>query len=195
MARASDPRPARTRAAVHAAVERLTARGETVTVPTLVAESGVSRSTFYALFGDIDTLAVSILSDAFAAIESEDLQMRRSETPHLAAPVAISRLVAEFARNRALIAGALSSRASASALRAIETSFAAQALGTITVTAPAHIDPEFAADHLAGGTIAVLTRWVLADDPAPAAHVQQQLLALLPDWLLGPSDPEERKHP
>jgi AcrR family transcriptional regulator len=192
MPRAQDPRPARTRFAILRAVEALSARGDEITVSNVVAESGVSRSTFYTQYRDLDALAVSILTDVFAEIEALDLELRKTLDPIATARATTAELVAEFARRRALYAGALSSRTTSDVHRAVQRAFAEQALDTMRATVPEHLDPRIAADYLAGGSIAVLSAWLLSDGPASAEHVQQQLLALLPPWLLTPEGLDER---
>ncbi|WP_282857287.1 TetR/AcrR family transcriptional regulator [Pseudoclavibacter helvolus] len=182
--RSPDPRPARTQAAIVAAVERLSARGEEVTVPAIVAEAGVSRSTFYAQFKDLDALAVRILTEVFTQIEALDLSLRETQTPIETARATTSQLVAEFAKRRTLYAGVLGSRTTTEAARAVRAAFAEQALGTMQLTVPAGLDPKVAADYVAGGSLAVLTAWLLSDTPEPTERVQQQLLALLPAWLI-----------
>lgn len=182
--RAEDPRPARTRAAILAAVETLSAAGDEITVPAIVAEAGISRSTFYTQFRDLDALAIRILTDAFTEIEALDLELRRTASPIETARATTAQLVEEFARRRSLYAGVLGSRTTTEAHRAVQDAFAEQALGTMRETVPAHLDPRLAADYVAGGTLAVLTGWLLGDDPAPTARVQEQLLALLPTWLI-----------
>ncbi|GMA27378.1 TetR/AcrR family transcriptional regulator [Arenivirga flava] len=193
--RAEDPRPARTRAAILAAVGTLSERDEEITVPAIVAEAGISRSTFYTQFRDLDALAVRILTGAFAEIEALDLELRSTSSPIDAARATTAQLVAEFARRRALYASVLGSRTTTETHRAVSEAFAEQALGTMLQTAPAHLDPRIAAEYLAGGTLAVLTAWLLSDEPAPVETVQQQLLALLPTWLSSDAQPDERKHP
>ena len=182
--RSPDPRPARTQAAIVAAVERLSARGDEVTVPAIVAEAGVSRSTFYAQFKDLDALAVRILTEVFTQIEALDLSLRETQTPIETARATTSQLVAEFAKRRTLYAGVLGSRTTTEAARAVRAAFAEQALGTMQLTVPAGLDPKVAADYVAGGSLAVLTAWLLSDTPEPIERVQQQLLALLPAWLI-----------
>ncbi|VXB99278.1 TetR/AcrR family transcriptional regulator [Pseudoclavibacter sp. 8L] len=182
--RSPDPRPARTQAAIIDAVERLSARGEEVTVPAIVAEAGVSRSTFYTQFRDLDALAVRILTEVFTEIEALDLRLRAAATPIETARATTSQLVAEFAKRRTLYAGVLGSRTTTEAHRAVRAAFADQALGTMQLTVPEGLDPKVAADYVAGGTLAVLTAWLLSDAPEPIERVQQQLLALLPTWLI-----------
>lgn len=184
MHRAEDPRPARTRAAILAAVEVLSERDDDVTVASIVAEAGIGRSTFYAQYRDLDALAVAILTDAFTEVESLDLELRRTESRTSTARATTSALVAEFARRRALYAGVLGSRTTTEAHRAVHDAFAQQAIGTMLATAPAHVDPRTAADYVAGGSLAVITRWLLEPEPSSTEHVQQQLLSLLPSWLI-----------
>jgi AcrR family transcriptional regulator len=185
MSRAEDPRPARTRAAIIAAVETLSERGDEVTVPAIVGEAGVSRSTFYTQYRDLDALAVAILTEAFTEIEALDLELRRADTtPIETARATTAKLVAEFARKRSLYAGVLGSRTTTEAHRAVQDAFAEQALGTMRATVPEHVDPRIAAEYVAGGSLAVITAWLLSDQPAPTEHVQAQLIALLPAWLI-----------
>jgi AcrR family transcriptional regulator len=185
MSRAEDPRPARTRAAIVAAVEALSARGEEVTVPAIVAEAGISRSTFYTQYRDLDALAVAILTTAFTEIEALDLELRRGDTTAIeTARATTAQLVAEFARKRALYAGVLGSRTTTEAHRAVQAAFAEQALDTMRATVPDDVDPRLAADYVAGGSLAVITAWLLSEQPGPTEHVQRQLIALLPPWLL-----------
>lgn len=191
MGRAADPRPARTRAAILAAVEALGTRDDDVTVPAIVAEAGISRSSFYAHFRDLDALAVEILGEAFAEIEALDLELRRTTGPTATALATTERLVDVFARRRQLYAAVLGSRTTTEAHRAVQEAFAIQALGTMIATAPPHVDPRAAADYVAGGSLAVLTAWLLSDEPAETSHVQRQLVALLPAWLID----EERHTP
>ncbi|WP_068494945.1 TetR/AcrR family transcriptional regulator [Pseudoclavibacter helvolus] len=182
--RSPDPRPARTQAAIIAAVERLSARGDAVTVPAIAAEAGVSRSTFYAQFKDLDALAVRILTEVFTEIEALDLRLRASATPIETARATTSQLVAEFAKRRTLYAGVLGSRTTTEAHRGVRAVFAEQALGTMQLTVPVGLDPKVAAEYVAGGSLAVLTAWLLSDTPEPIERVQQQLLSLLPAWLI-----------
>ncbi|MFC5123654.1 TetR/AcrR family transcriptional regulator [Pseudoclavibacter helvolus] len=146
----------------------------------MVAEAGVSRSTFYAQFRDLDALAVRILTEVFTQIEELDLSLRASATPIETARATTSQLVAEFAKRRTLYAGVLGSRTTTEAARAVRAAFAEQTLGTMQLTVPSGLDPKVAAEYVAGGSLAVITAWLLSDTPEPT----EQLLALLPAWLL-----------
>jgi AcrR family transcriptional regulator len=188
--RSADPRPARTRSAILAAVARLTDRGETVTMAAVVAESGVSRSTVYARYGSLADLLVDTLADAFGDIERLDLELRPRETPARTAAATTAALVAVFRRNRALCRGVFASDVAIPARETLVASFAGQAEGTMRLAAPATVDPVAAARYVAAGSVTVLLDWTLADDPAEDAAVQVQLLALLPAWLI---DADERE--
>ncbi|SKC43938.1 TetR/AcrR family transcriptional regulator [Okibacterium fritillariae] len=188
--RVEDPRPARTRAAIIGAVETLSAAGDEITVAAIVAEAGISRSTFYTQFRDLDALAVDILTAAFTEIEALDLRLRQSTSPLETARATTAHLVAEFDRRRSLYAGVLGSRTTTEAHRAVHDAFAEQALDTMRATVPEHLDPRVTADYVAGGSMAVITAWLLSDDPLPASRVQDHLLALLPPWLIN----DERNH-
>lgn len=192
MSRAEDPRPARTRAAILAAVEALSERGDDITVPAIVAEAGISRSTFYTQYRDLDALAVAILTEAFTEIEALDLELRRTASPIETARATTAQLVAEFARKRSLYAGVLGSRTTTEAHRSVHDAFADQALDTMRATVPDDVDPRVAADYVAGGSLAVIAAWLLSEQPIPTEHVQRQLLALLPIWLI---TDERNSHP
>lgn len=184
MSRAEDPRPARTRAAILAAVASLSSRDQAVTVSAIVEEAHISRSAFYAQYPDLDALAVAVLSEAFAGIEELDLTLRQTLSARETATRTTTRLVEAFARNRALHAGVLSGRLTTDAHRAVQDAFVEQALGTMLATVPAHLDPALAARYIAGGTLAVLIQWIGSENPEPAQRIQQQLMDLLPSWLL-----------
>jgi AcrR family transcriptional regulator len=185
-----DPRPARTRAAILNAVETLSESGEEITVAAIVAEAGISRSTFYTQFADLDALAVHILTDAFRDIEALDLALRATTSPIETARATTAHLVAEFDRRRNLYAGVLGSRTTTEVHRAVQDAFADQALGTMRETVPEHLDPRVAAEYVAGGSLAIITAWMLSDTPLPPSTVQEHLIALLPLWLIN----DERNH-
>lgn len=195
MARADDPRPAKTRATILAAVERLSRTAEEVSVRAIVAEAGISRSTFYTQFRDLDDLAVSVLGDAFVAIRALDLELRTTRNPFDTAQATTRRLVEEFAEHRDLYAAVLGGRTTAEAHRAVQADFAAHAVDTMRRAAPANVDPDTAAIYVAAGSLAVISAWLTNDDPGSIDHLQTQLLALLPTWLNERDQPDERKTP
>jgi AcrR family transcriptional regulator len=193
--RAADPRPARTRAAIHAAVERLTATaGAEVTVNAIAQEAGVSRTSFYAQFEDLDALAVSMLVDAFRDIGHDDVVARRAAgaDAHQAARSSAFRLVEHIAARRAFYRASLDWKLTARVREVVEAAFAEQVLVSLDVAperVPAALDRRDAARFVAGGVLAVLTAW-LRDDDASATDpeaVADRLVSLLPDWLTRPS--------
>jgi AcrR family transcriptional regulator len=179
-----DPRPARTRAAILEAVEQLLTRGEReVTVNAIASEAGISRSTFYTQFRDLDELAGSLMSNAFSEIALLDLQLRDRLGATETARRTTTELVAHVDDRRALYAAVLNWSSGSAAQRAAHSAFTAQALRTMRDTAPAGVDPRRAAEYVAAGSLAILTRWVVSEPTVPAAEIQHHLVALLPSWL------------
>lgn len=190
--RATDPRPARSRAAI---VDAIGSVGDPLTVATLVAAAGVGRSTFYAHFRDLDDLAIRLLTEAFAAIGTLDLELRATMTPLETARETTRRLVTEFDERRDLYAAVLGPHLSAAAERAIRDAFAEHALETMRLAAPAGVDPIAAARYTAAGTLALLTDRLQSASPIDAATVQSQLLALLPSWLIDDAGSTTERNP
>ncbi|WP_430593250.1 TetR/AcrR family transcriptional regulator [Humidisolicoccus flavus] len=184
MTRAPDPRPARTRASILAAVEALTQREAEVTIANIVAEAGVARATFYTHFRDLDDVVMAVLTRAFEAIETLDLELRKTLSPLETARTTTRMLVAEFVTRRELYASLLRGTSRGQVLTAMHRAFASQALETMQATVPESLDPQTAADYVAGGSIAVLSAWLSSERPITPDHLQVQLLALLPAWLL-----------
>jgi AcrR family transcriptional regulator len=149
--RAADPRPARTRAAIHAAVERLTATaGAEVTVNAIAQEAGVSRTSFYAQFEDLDALAVSMLVDTFRDIGHDDVVARRAAgaDAHQAARSSAFRLVEHIAARRAFYRASLDWKLTARVREVVEAAFAEQVLVSLDVAperVPAALDRRDAA--------------------------------------------------
>jgi AcrR family transcriptional regulator len=192
--RAADPRPARTRAAIQAAVERLTATaGAEVTVNAIAQEAGVSRTSFYAQFEDLDALAVSMLVDAFRDIGHDDVVARRAAgaDAHRAARSSAFRLVEHIAARRAFYRASLDWKLTARVREVVEAAFAEQVLVSLDVAPgrlPAGLDRRDAARFVAGGVLAVLTAWLRDDDaPTDPEAVADRLVSLLPGWLTRPS--------
>lgn len=185
-----DPRPGRTRAAILRAVDQLLLRGaQDVTVQDVAAEAGISRTTFYSQFRDLDDLATQLMGAAFAQIETLDLELRGTTSPLETARRTTGELVAHFEARAPFYAAVLSWGAGGAALRAAQDVFAAQALGTMREAAPPDVNAEMAADYVAAGSIALLATWLRSRDPAPAHIIQHHLIALLPAWLVDGEHP------
>lgn len=183
--RATDPRPARTRAAILAAIERLGELGEPLTVAAIVRRAGISRSTFYTQFRDLDDVAIRLMRDLYVRIEHLDAQLREQGLRREATERTTAMLIEEFTRHRVLYAAVFSSGMSADTQRVIQGVFAHGALSTAQHAHPDGVPSEFAALYIAGGMLAILVDWLLSDDPVDANTLQHEMLACLPGWVVG----------
>lgn len=189
--RAIDPRPARTRAAIYRAVERLTTdiEGE-VSVNAIVRAAGVSRSAFYAQFADLDGLAVAMLVDSFRDIGADDVDARRSGSVGLRglARSSNTRLVAHVAARRRFYRASLDWRLTSQVHETVVSAYADQVAETMRALGarmPDHVDRDDTARFVAGGAVAMLTAWLRSAEPCPQDRLVSRLLAVMPDWLVG----------
>jgi len=189
--RATDPRPARTRAAIIEAVEKLVADPETeVSVNAVARAAGVSRSSFYAQFADLDDLAVAMLVDTFRDIGLDDLEGRRIPDADLRTLARASnrRLVAHIGQRSAFYRASLEWRLSGRVHESVVSAYAQQVLATMAALGdrvPPHVVHEDAARFIAGGAIAMLTAWLRADAPGGQDAMAERLVAAMPEWLVG----------
>ena len=189
--RATDPRPARTRAAIIAAVETLVADPETeVSVNAVARAAGVSRSSFYAQFADLDDLAVAMLVDTFRDIGLDDLEGRKIPDADLRTLARASnrRLVAHIGQRSAFYRASLEWRLSGRVHESVVSAYAQQVLATMAALGdrvPPHVVHEDAARFIAGGAIAMLTGWLRADAPGGQGAMAERLVAAMPEWLVG----------
>ncbi len=176
--RAPDPRPARTRAAIIAAIEHLGQQGKELSVSLIVAEAGLSRSSFYSQFNDIGDVAVQLIQEHYQQSAAEEIHS--PATADFAQ--ATNFLLTEFDRRRYLYAAVLGSSADVSAEWAACQIIAGAWLPMITAKVPQHLQPEFAARYIAAGHLAGVVAWLRSENPAPLADVETQIVGLLPTW-------------
>lgn len=194
--RSVDPRPARTRAAILAAVERLPGvAAHQVTVAAIARDAGVSRSAFYTQFSGLEELLSAALAEAAQQIGPEDpapgasksLGSRRSMIR-----ASLSRLVAHVNARATFYTAAIGWKMPLGVHYAAQTAYAEQVRRLISaVRESAPDDPRLpppaetdqAAVFVAGGLTAALTAWLGAGRPAPTENLVDQLLELLPGWL------------
>ncbi|WP_175473736.1 TetR-like C-terminal domain-containing protein [Curtobacterium sp. MCBA15_013] len=200
-ARAIDPRPARTRAAIIAATEHLVAADRTaeVSVNAIVRTAGVSRSAFYAQFSDLDELAVAMLVDAFREIGLDDLRARAEDLAgdgagsagdarRRLAAASNRRLVEHIAARYPFYRASLDWRLSGRVHETVVSAYADQVAATMRVLddrVPAGVGSDDMARFIAGGAIALLTAWLRDDAPEQQDRIVERLLAVMPDWLVG----------
>jgi AcrR family transcriptional regulator len=189
--RATDPRPARTRAAVYAAVEQLAAdRSADVSVNAIVRAAGVSRSAFYAQFADLEQLAVAMLIDAFREIGTADVEARHEADADAGtiARTATHRLTAYIDHRRAFYRASLDWRVTSRVHEVVVEAYADQVRATMTAmggAVPAGIDRDDVARFVAGGAVSLLTSWIRTVDGAAPDAMAERLLAVMPGWLTG----------
>lgn len=208
--RRPDPRPARSRAAVFRAVERLCAEdadGSQFTAMAIIRESGISRGTFYTHFPTLEDLAEQMLEARFAQIGEVDREDRRTalassardpredlRRPAEASQLALARFVQA---HRGFFRATLGWRLSSRVQERVVAAHAAQVAETLRVMGPAvppHIDRAAFSSFLAGGSVALLTQWLREADPIPPEAMAERLLSAMPDWLVG-SPSQLHDHP
>ncbi len=169
--RAPDPRPARTRAAIIAAIERLSERGAELSVSSVVVEAGLSRSSFYSQFNDIGDVAVQLIREHYEqAPAPED------------AGSAVKHLLVEFDAHRHLYSAVLGNSAVVAAEWAVCEIIANTWQPLLQEVVPSHIRPEFAARFLASGALAIIVGWLRSEKPASIDLIADQLVEMLPAW-------------
>lgn len=188
--RAPDPRPARTRATILRAVETLIATDLTVSISAVVETAGITRSTFYLQFSDIDDLALTVLTNEFRAIGIYDIAQRREafSDERQIARAAANKLVEHIDRRRQFYRSSLEWRVTSRVRDTLAAAFADQISASIAVMGdrvpPAHRDG-FTARYIGGGAMALITAWMQDDEPLPAPEMATRLLAAMPEWLVG----------
>ncbi|MEN0085720.1 MAG: TetR/AcrR family transcriptional regulator [Leifsonia sp.] len=179
-----DPRVQRTRQKLFDAVERLSAGPGEVTVSTILAESGVSRATFYTHFADLDELAFRMQESAFDAIAAA-ARAELSGDPVAAMLAAQRRLVAHYDGHRSLYAAVFRLPAG----RIVQARVVALMTDAIrehirdTRSLPAGLDIDLTSNYIAGAATGLLVSWVLDDVQADPEQLAQHLLKLMPAWM------------
>lgn len=181
----TDPRVARTRAAISAAVHQLSGADADITVTAIVRTAGISRASFYSHFASLDELARALTRDAVESIE--DLWSHDAGAPAEAMWRAQRRLVDHYAANRRLYAAV-------AALPVSKEAHLADVRGTAAVIEraiaehpgrPPQLDAGAVARFVASAVHGLIDAWltgeVVIDDDAVVEH----LVRLLPPWLSG----------
>ncbi|MDI6024276.1 hypothetical protein QBL02_12065 [Leucobacter sp. UT-8R-CII-1-4] len=177
--RAPDPRPARTRAAILSAIERLGREGKELSVSQVVSEASLSRSSFYSQFTDIGNVAVQLFREFY---EQSSPASELLEQPQTLAE-ATTTLLTEFNSKRYLYAAVLGSSAAVSAEWEVCEIIANAWTPIIAKQAPTHVSAEFAAVHLASGHLACIVTWLRSEKPASFEEIETQLHDMLPAWV------------
>lgn len=187
--RATDPRPARTRAAIYAAVEHLSRQpAEEISVNSLARLAGVSRQSFYNQFTSISDLAIQMVKDMLREIATEDEALPATVSPRERTEHALRKSLSHFDAHRSFYRALLDWDISTGV---IETIIQADALlGRKLIQENPGLPDDCNVDDLAlytsAGGMALVVAWLREHEPVPLETMIQRLLALYPPWLVDP---------
>lgn len=179
----ADPRAARTRQGILAAVARLhSSDAADISVSDIVREAKISRSSFYAHFSSLDDLAVALLRQEFASVAAP---RARNADPVSGLRESYTRLVQHFAQRESIYSYALGLPLSRRAFDDVIAAYAEQVLASFDEPASEAdaIRARLAATYVAGGTVSLLSAWVANHHHISADELVEQLIDLLPPWL------------
>lgn len=191
----ADPRAERTRQLIFTAIRSLIAdQSATVSVPDIVRIAGISRSSFYAHFASLDVLAAEYLRAQFTDLDSDrlrtDLGQGQGELAagENAARVGYARLVAHMVENFPLYASVLALPLTRSAYDQIVDAYATQMLESVLIpdSVPDDVNAELVTTYVAGGALTLISAWMRGQLDVSDDDLVDQLVALLPAWVLEP---------
>ena len=179
-----DPRAERTRGLILTAIRTLIAQpAASVSVAEIVRLAGISRSSFYAHFASLDVLAAELLQAQFADIGSAGLDLRPARVGESAARFGYGRLVAHMVENFPLYASVLELPLTRSAHDQIIDAYATRMLESVLVF-DENVNAELVTTYVAGGALTLIGAWMRGHLDVSDDELVDQLVALLPGWLL-----------
>lgn len=200
--RAPDPRPARTRAAIFAAARELTAADGEVTVNALAKRAGVSRAAFYSHFNGLDDLMGAMFARMYEIQHARALEFAANgRSTQEMVQTGAATLVAYTVRHHAFLRGGLDWKFSHRTYMILVKTLSdlhVMTLRRLGDEVPASLPIERTGRFFAGGTLAILTQWLVetegADDVGEELHraeLTEAVLRNLPSWYtgLGPEEP------
>ncbi len=184
-----DPRVMRTRRRLVDAYRALLDEndGRRITVTSVAARAGVTRSSFYAHFTGTGDLAVTALGEfietviAFARDAVREGGSKREVNEH-----ATLEMVRFIDRRRDEYGELLAH--DADFLRAFEEAFARSALRSLLARAPVLGDPEVTARYAAAGTVSVISWWLRENIELTPEALAHELILAFPIDFSGPLD-------
>jgi len=185
-----DPRAERTRQLIFTAIRTLIAdQSASVSVPDIVRIAGISRSSFYAHFASLDVLAAEYLRAQFTGLGTGPLgHAEPLAVGENAARVGYTRLVAHMMENFPLYAGVLALPLTRSAYDQIVDAYATQMLTSVLSadSVPIDVNAELVTTYVAGGALTLISAWMRGQLDVSDDDLVNQLVALLPVWVLEP---------
>lgn len=188
---AIDPRAEKTRQAILDSVQSLISdRVTSVTVSDIVRVAGISRSSFYVHFGNLDELAVDFLREQFAEIATSGLEAPSGASRKPAVRAGYRRLIGHIVGNYPLYSTVLDLPLTRGAFDAVVEAYSSRLLSSIVQLAqvPAGVNAHLVTTYVAGGTLTTISAWMRGDIDLSDDEMVEHLVALLPDWLLEPGE-------
>lgn len=179
-----DPRVAKTRQRISAAVSQLSAGGREITVSAIVAAAGVSRATFYTHFADLEELALWLQEEAFAAI-AEAAFDTDSGDPTAVMLESQRRLVHYYSEHRSLYSAVFRLPVARGAQGHTAQVMARGIRAHIDLLggAPAGLDADLSALYIANAATGLIVAWVLGEVDVDSEVLALHLLELMPLWM------------
>ncbi|MEO8908112.1 MAG: TetR family transcriptional regulator, partial [Microbacteriaceae bacterium] len=163
---------------------------EALNVSDIVRVAKISRSTFYAHFSDIDELAVAFLHATFTAPGAPVADLRiAGEASDQTARRGYRLLVAHIVDHYSVYQSTLTLQPMRKAYDDAVAAYGRSLVRTIaeTVEIPDGVRLDAVAAYAAGGAIALIREWLDGSISLSDDEIVEQLVALLPHWLLPPS--------
>lgn len=191
-----DPRAQRTRDQIFGAVQTLAAENaEALNVSDIVRVAGISRSTFYAHFSDIDELAAAFLRATFTESGAPGADLRiAGEASDQTARRGYRQLVAHIVDHYSVYQSTLTlppmrkayDDAVAAYARSLVLTVAEPLTNAELVAIPDGVRLDTVAAYAAGGAIVLIHEWLDGAISMSDDELVELLVALLPPWLLPP---------
>ncbi|KGJ72840.1 hypothetical protein GY21_12620 [Cryobacterium roopkundense] len=188
-----DPRAERTRQLIFGAVADLMSAPAatapaTASVTDIVRGAGISRSSFYAHFSSLDDVASELVRTQFARISSSGPPIPGETRPvgRRAARAGYTRLVEHLASHSPLYARVRELPLTRSTYDGLVRDYSRRVVETAAMPrfVPDGINAQMAATYTAAGALGLITSWMGGDFEASADEIVDELVNLLPTWLI-----------
>lgn len=182
-----DPRAQRSRAAILRAAHDIADRRDSAfTVGEIIRRSGVSKSTFYLHFADLDALCFHLLEASLTTINVDDVRARtRHDDPHAVTWAGHTRVVDHLIQRRSLYLELISTSARAR-VRERFVHLIADLLHhsmAATAAAPERSQIRASALYVASGFTTVVTEWLDGSLQLDRDELVETLVGLAPHWF------------
>lgn len=182
-----DPRAHRARDAILSAAFALADQAPAaLTVSSVVQRAGISKSTFYQHFADIDDLCAFVLDDTLDAINADDLAARSHHENAFETTVRGHRRVIEhLSSHPRFFAHILGAPERARVRDRFINRVAARLESSMRIAAPTRDDDTIraAALYVAAGFVTVTSAWLPRCEHGSAERLAVELASLAPEWF------------